>query len=119
MNLLLNENVAAATQAAAELVKSEPRYLSYRTTLALANLRRGKEKEALDLYAGAKIDWDKAPSAWKAIYAAVLAKNGRNEQARAILNTLDLARLKKEERFLVSEIQLAEKGTAGGAKLGK
>jgi hypothetical protein len=116
VNLLLAENIPAAAKAAVTLVKTEPRFLSYRTTLALANLREGKQKEALGAYGAAKIDWDKAQPSWRAIYAAVLARNGKNEEAKVVLNSLDLARLKKEERFLVSEIQLA---TTAVSKSGK
>jgi hypothetical protein len=116
LNLLLDENTAAAKQAAVSLVKSEPRFLSYRTTLALANLREGRQKEALEAYGAAKIDWDKAQPSWRAIYAAVLARNGKNEEAKVVLNSLDLARLKKEERFLVSEIQLAATAVSKSGK---
>ncbi len=79
LDLLLQENVKAATAVAEQLVKEHPEVLAYRTTLALADLRGERVAEALKLYEGIEVPWSKAPPRSQAIHAAVLAASGTAE----------------------------------------
>jgi tetratricopeptide (TPR) repeat protein len=103
LNLLLIEDVSTSAESAVELVKEQPLFLSYRTTLALGYLRMQKNAEALALYKSGKIDWGKAQSSWRAIYATVLARNGERSKAEEIAKTINLGSLKKEEQLLLAD----------------
>jgi tetratricopeptide (TPR) repeat protein len=97
LDLLLQENVKAATATAEQLCHAHPEVLAYRTTLALAYLRTHRLAEALALYERVEVPWDKAPARSQAIHAAVLAASGRIE-APAVP---DSALLLPEERALL------------------
>jgi hypothetical protein len=97
LDLLLQENVKAATATAEQLVKEHPEMLAYRTTLALSYLRGGRAAEAAKVYAGLEVPWEKAPARSQAIHAAVLAASGTAEPP-AIPDTILLL---PEERALL------------------
>ncbi len=101
LDLLLNENIAAATKTAEQLMREQPNMLAYRTTLALAYLRAGNASAAAELYKNANISWDTAPPGWRAVYAAALAANGNQENAAVAAAELSTARLKPEELELI------------------
>jgi hypothetical protein len=106
LNLLLGENIAAATQTAARLVKEYPAFLSFRVTLALAFLRNDRLADALELLTNDQhIDWDVALPGWRAVLVAVLAKNNRAPEAVRHLRQIPQTLLKPEEKALVSGLQ--------------
>ena len=57
LSLLMNMNVDEAFQSAQTLVKANPTFLAYRTTLALAYLKKNDPASALKVYDGLQIDW--------------------------------------------------------------
>jgi hypothetical protein len=101
LNLLLGQNVPAATAKAGELVAREPGFLAFRATLALAGLRNHDYAAARLALDGVKTDWTAAQPGWQAVRAATLGVNGSPEEARKIASAIPLALLKPEERLLV------------------
>jgi len=100
-SLLLGEEIDKSRVSALELVKKSPGVIAFRTTLALAWLRSGKPKEALDVYRGLEIDWLSAPASFRAIAAAVSWANGQKAEARKMAGTFRVEDLKIEEQTLV------------------
>jgi len=105
LNLLFNEKVDDSLQVAQELVANLPDRAAYRTTLALAYLRKKQPTEALAAYDQAEINWSTALPGWKAVRAAVLAANGRDAEARSLALSINWDRLKPQERDLVSRLR--------------
>ena len=105
LNLLFNEKVDDSLQAAQQLVSALPERTAYRTTLALAYLRKNRPAEALAAYDQAEIQWSTALPGWQAVRAAVLAANGRDEEARRLALAINWDRLKPQERDLVSKLR--------------
>ncbi len=103
LQLLKNQEIDASGKVAEELVGAYPRLLSYRTTLALARLRQKDPAGAGEVYQGLEIDWETALPSAKAVYAAVLAGNGKVADAKKIIALIPGTRLKKEERELLRE----------------
>jgi hypothetical protein len=105
LDLLLNENVAAALELAGKFVKRFPDLLAYRTTLALANLRNADAVAARAVFAGIDTDWSAAKPGWYAVYAAVLAASGEHALANANARKINVSRLKPEERALIANLE--------------
>ena len=102
LNLLLNENVSSALESAGQRVKRFPEFLAYRTTLALAHLRKGDAAAARKVYDGTETDWSAAKPGWRAVYAAVLAASGEQALAGTHAREINISRLKTEERALIA-----------------
>ena len=105
LNLLFQEKVDESLQAARELVAALPDRGAYRTTLALAYLRKNQPAEALAAYDQAGINWSTALPGWQAVRAAVLAANGREAEARNLALSINWDRLKPEERDLIRALR--------------
>ena len=90
---------------AQELVTALPDRDAYRTTLALALLRKNKPADALAVYEPMKLNWSTALPGWQAVRAAVLAANGREEEARSLALSINWDRLKPQERDLVRALR--------------
>jgi hypothetical protein len=103
LDLLLGDELEPARRTAEELVGQSPGSLPHRTTLALAWYRLKQPRRALEVYQGRDYDWTLALPGNRAVYAAVLIANGKEQQAREILDSLPRALLRKEELALVGE----------------
>jgi len=101
LRLLLADNIADARATLVTLAAQNPRDTRLRTSLALAEVLSKNHSEALSLLEAEPIDWAKAPPRSQAIYVAVLAANGKVDDARAWAKQVDLSRLKPEEQELV------------------
>ena len=102
LNLLLETDVEANLATAKKLAEKYPNRLSFRVTAALGYLRQHDAGSALAQFkAPAPIDWKRAQPAWRAVYAAVLLANDRNDEAREMITTIPLDRLNPEERALL------------------
>jgi len=102
LNLLLETDVEANLATAKKLAEKYPNRLSFRVTAALGYLRHHDAGSALAQFkAPAPIDWKRAQPAWRAVYAAVLLANDRNDEAREMIGTIPLDRLSPEERALL------------------
>ena len=91
-------------QLAARLVERETSSLPHRTLLALARLRLGKFGEALDAYANIQVARNALTPSALAVHVAVLAANGRSDDAAAEVRDLDVKRLLPEEAALIANI---------------
>lgn len=91
-------------QLAADLVQREPSSLPHRTLLALARLRLGKFSDAMDAYSGIQVARGALTPSALAVHAAVLAANGRSEDAATEMREVDRKRLMPEEAALVESI---------------
>jgi hypothetical protein len=105
LNLLLERDIEKSFNVAKELARKYSNRLSYRVTAALGYLRQHDAVSALAQFdAPAPIDWTQAQPAWRAVYAATLAANDRNEEARNIVMTIPLGRLNTQEHALIESI---------------
>jgi tetratricopeptide (TPR) repeat protein len=100
---LLGERLPGAMSTLEKDVKDHPENALYRTVLALGALRNGDAPKALGLVEGIEIDWSKAESRMRAIYAATLGANQQREAARQIARKIDLSTLRSEEKELIKE----------------
>jgi len=103
-NLLLNTRVQEMLQREITLAKNDPYSLYHRTNLALAYLRLKNSGEALKVYKDTNVQWDQVPVSAQIVYAATLAANGQNTQARHIAHLIDRESLRLEERALIKSI---------------
>lgn len=101
LELLMEANVEGARQVAEQLVARNPELLAYRTTLALAHLRRKDLPAARAAYEKATIVWDEALPGWQAVYVAVIGGLGQADLAKKLAPTIPQSRLKPEERELI------------------
>jgi hypothetical protein len=97
-----NQELIAIEQLAAQLVEREPSSLPHRTLLGLARLKLGKFSDAMDAYSNIQVSRGALTPSALAVHAAVLAANGRRDDAAAELHDVDRARLLPEEAALVS-----------------
>lgn len=101
LRLLSGKDMDKAEQTARRLLIKKPELLAYRTTAALAALRRQNLKESVSLYDGWLIDWSTAQDRYRAVYAAVMQAAGRGVEARMALMGIKTEALRPEERQLV------------------
>lgn len=95
------ENIA---QLAAKLVEKEPSSLPHRTLLGLARLRLGKFSDAMDAYSNIQVARNALTHSALAVHAAVLAANGKADDAASEIRDLDRRRLLPEEAALIEGI---------------
>lgn len=74
----------ADTSGARELVAGEPQMLAYRITLSLTLLKNGQAEAALRVFDGITLDPAQIQPYQRAILAAVLGANGRENEARQL-----------------------------------
>ncbi|HSP44795.1 MAG TPA: hypothetical protein VLO30_02265, partial [Chthoniobacterales bacterium] len=96
--------IETVEQLAAQLVQREPSSLPHRTLLALARLRLGKFSDAMDAYSNIQVSRGALSPSALAVHAAVLAANGRTDEAAAEVRELDQKRLLPEETALIANI---------------
>lgn len=101
LELLLEINVEGARQVAEALVAKHPDMMAYRTTLALAHLRRKDYAGLRSAYEKSTLVWDQALPGWQAVYVAALGALGETNLARQLAPTVPQNRLKPEERELL------------------
>lgn len=98
------EEVGNIEELAAKLVHRDPSSLPHRTLLALARLRLGKFSDAMDAYGNIQVAPGALTPSALAVHAAVLAANGRSEDAVAEIREVDRTRLLPEEAGLVEGV---------------
>jgi hypothetical protein len=98
------EEVEQIERLAAQLVAREPASLPHRTLLALARLRLGKFGDAMNAYGDIQVAPGALTPSALAVHAAVLAANGRSEDAATEMREVDRKRLLPEEAALVEGI---------------
>ena len=100
-DLLLEKDVSANATKAKDLVAKYPDRLEFRVTAALACLRQHDPGAALAQFQGPPIEWAKTPPSWRAVYAAALRGNEREEAAHEIIAMIPMDKLSSEERALI------------------
>jgi hypothetical protein len=100
-----NPEIVAIEQLAAKLVETEPASLPHRTLLALARLRLGRPAGALEAYANISVPKNVATPSAIAVHAAILAANGRTEDAATEIRDLGAQQLLPAEAALVQNIE--------------
>jgi len=89
---------------AKKLVERNPRSLPHRTLLALTRLRQNRAAEALDVYANIQGASNALTPSALAVHAAVLAANGRIENAKTEAAQIKIDNLLPEERELIRNL---------------
>ena len=98
------EEVTGIEQLAAKLVERMPSSLPHRSLLALARLRLGQYSGAMDAYANIQAAKSALTPSALAVHAAVLAANGKADDAAAEMREIDTKRLLPEEAALIEGI---------------
>ena len=104
----LASDLSAIAQLAEQLVQREPASLPHRTLLALARLKLGQPEKALEVYAQLRIPPNAATPSAVAVHAAVLAGNGRMDDARVEAGAVNWEQLLPEEQALIRELRITE-----------
>jgi hypothetical protein len=102
LNLLAAKDIPAASAQAEKLYKEDPNTLSKISAAALARLRLGNPKDALQLYDGKTIDWSSAPDPWKVVRVAVLRQCGEDQAAGELARSISSGSLRPEEADLLN-----------------
>ena len=91
-------------QLAEKLVQRNPRSLPHRTLLALARLRQNRAADALAVYANLQVPTNALTPSALAVHAAVLAANGKIDDAKTEAKQIKRDNLLPEERGLIASI---------------
>lgn len=101
----VKEELARIEELAVKLVEREPRSLPHRTFLALARLKLGKFSDAMDAYSNIQVARNALTPSALAVHAAVLAANGKADDAAIEARDIDPKRLLPEEARLIEAIR--------------
>ncbi len=94
----------ALSALAEKLVEKNPRSLPHRTFLALARLKQNRAADALAVYENVTVARGALTPSALAIHAAVLAANGRSEEAKSEARQIREDQLLAEERKLIADL---------------
>lgn len=92
----------ADTGGARELVAAEPQMLAYRITLAFTLLKNGQPDDALHIFDGITLDPAQIQPYQRAVLAAVLGANGRENEARQLATSIPGDALTTKEFELIA-----------------
>jgi tetratricopeptide (TPR) repeat protein len=96
-----NQELITLDQLAQKLVERNPRSLPHRTFLALARLKQNRAADALAVYENITVARSALTPSALAVHAAVLAANGRAEEAQTEARQIKLDNLLPEEKQLI------------------
>ena len=99
-----DETLKEIDQFAQKLVEQNPTSLPHRTLLALTRLWQNRAAEALDVYANIQVTTDALTPSALAVHAAVLAANGRIDDAKAEAAQIKVENLLPEEKALIQNL---------------
>ena len=99
-----SSELQALSALAEKLVERNPRSLPHRTFLALARLKQNRAADALSVYENITVARGALTPSALAVHAAVLAANGRTEEAKSEVEQLKIDNLLREERALVEQL---------------
>jgi len=103
--MISDEDAAIDIPAAAAAVDRNPADPLPRVTWALALLRSGQTKESVAVFDNIDIDYDLMPPGAQAVICAVLAADGRMEEATAKVRVIERYKLLPGEAALISELR--------------
>jgi hypothetical protein len=87
------------------LVAKNPRSMPHRTLLALVHLKRNRPRDALAVYDNISLTRGALTPSALAVHAAVLAANGKDDDAKSEAKQIKPEQLLPEERELVESIK--------------
>jgi hypothetical protein len=99
-----DETLKEIGQLAKKLLERNPRSLPHRTLLALARLWQNRAAEALDVYANIQVAPNELTSSALAVHVAVLAANGRADDAKTEAAQVKVDNLLPEEKALIQNL---------------
>ena len=91
-------------QLAEKLVEKNPRSLPHRTFLALARLKQNRAADALAVYENVTVARNALTPSALAVHAAVLAANGKMDDAKAEAQQIRTDQLLTQERQLIADL---------------
>ncbi len=104
LNLLLGDDIESNFVLAKNMAEKYPNRLAYRVTAALGFLRKHDAGSALAQFnAPVAIDWKQTQPSWRAVYAATLLANDKQDEAQQMIATIPLDRLNPQERALIDQ----------------
>lgn len=102
LNLLMERDVEVLTEKMEALVEKYPQVSTYKMTLALGYFRMGNSNKALQLIENSRIDISEKNPSDRAIYAAILAANGKTQVAASMVRGIKKEQLIPWEYELIS-----------------
>jgi len=99
-----SSELQALSALAEKLVERNPRSLPHRTFLALARLKQNRAADALSVYENITVARGALTPSALAVHAAVLAANGKTEEAKSETEQIKIDNLLPEERALVEQL---------------
>src|SRR6184192_2066261 len=93
-----NQELITLSALAEKLVQRNPRSLPHRTFLALARLKQNRAADALSVYENITVARGALTPSALAVHAAVLAANGKTEEAKSEVEQIKTDNLLPEER---------------------
>src|SRR5438874_1441515 len=99
-----SSELQALSALAEKLVERNPRSLPHRTFLALARLKQNRAADALSVYENITVARGALTPSALAVHAAVLAANGKTEEAKSEVEQIKIDNLLPEERVLVEQL---------------
>ncbi|MFZ3377985.1 MAG: hypothetical protein WA183_20750 [Chthoniobacterales bacterium] len=99
-----DETLKEIEQLAQKLVEQNPTSLPHRTLLALARLWQNRVAEALDVYANIQVAPNALTPSALAVHVAVLAANGRTDDAKTEAAQVKVDNLLPEEKALIQNL---------------
>src|SRR5438874_4702311 len=99
-----SSELQALSALAEKLVERNPRSLPHRTFLALARLKQNRAADALSVYENITVARGALTPSALAVHAAVLAANGKTEEAKSEVEQIKIGNLLPEERALVEQL---------------
>ena len=100
-----SSELQALSALAENLVAKNPRSMPHRTLLALAYLKQNRAADALAVYDNISLTRGALTPSALAVHAAVLAANGKNDDAKSEAKQIKIDNLLPEERELVESIK--------------
>jgi tetratricopeptide (TPR) repeat protein len=99
-----SSELQALSALAEKLVEKNPRSLPHRTFLALARLKQNRAADALAVYDNVTVARGALTPSALAVHAAVLAANGRSDEAKSEISQLRSDQLLPEEWALIKNL---------------
>src|SRR4029077_4938397 len=100
-----SSELQALSALAEKLVAKNPRSMPHRTLLALARLKQNRAADALAVYENINLTRGALTPSALAVHAAVLAANGKDDDAKSEAEQIKIGNLLPEERELVESIK--------------
>lgn len=105
LQLLTGQDLQNAADESLKIFLKEPNSLATLSVAALGRLKTGSPQSAAMLYEGKSISWGDAPPQWKVIRVAVLAGNGKTDEASRLAASIKGEKLRPREQELLQSVE--------------